>query len=562
MTALIQSLLFRGTSNETDILNNASIKKIKVFQLLAYLFLIISSIIGLIYNISEIAFINLPSFVLLVVLNLLFFRKKSSASARYLFLIVIIIVVLLNYFLIPAITTAMMALIMLFPVASVRLTSRQGVWLSLILLLIIISGSIIPVIPGFDPPGMLTLILFATGYLIMTSIIYFIEIYQQIRTNDLAEKIQYYESEIEKRDRFISKTSHKLRTSLNNITLINNLVHDNRMSNAQKELLDTLKSSTNDLIIDVNELVEIATPSIIDYKPIILSFKLSDTFKEIRNYLESEENNPEIHITGDDKIPYHIIGDPFMLRSILINLIKGITAFHLKEKVVNIKMAVESESENNLQLAFVLNFNIEQSKVLKDWTKNIRLKSNQIIPASLVNASKLLQAAGQDLNLDQKQGSDTIYFFLDFSIDHAKKSGSKKPGIRLKGKKTAKSLSESSILLVEDNIINQKIVLLSLSKLVKDIDVAINGKQALDMFGKKSYDAILMDIKMPVMNGITAIKKIRELEVTSESRTPIIAITANAITGDKDNCLAAGADDYVSKPFQVDELTSKISRLI
>ena len=93
-----------------------------------------------------------------------------------------------------------------------------------------------------------------------------------------------------------------------------------------------------------------------------------------------------------------------------------------------------------------------------------------------------------------------------------------------------------------------------LQSLVKSIDTAITGKEALDKFGKSAYDAILMDIQLPVMDGITAAIKIRELEESTSIHTPIIAITANAMLGDKEKCLSAGIDEYLSKPFQPAQL--------
>ena len=82
--------------------------------------------------------------------------------------------------------------------------------------------------------------------------------------------------------------------------------------------------------------------------------------------------------------------------------------------------------------------------------------------------------------------------------------------------------------------------------------------EALDKFGSIKYDVILMDIQMPIMNGIVTTKKIRNIEKSSNTHTPIIAITANALLGDKEECLAAGMDDYISKPFQIDTLIKKI----
>ena len=116
------------------------------------------------------------------------------------------------------------------------------------------------------------------------------------------------------------------------------------------------------------------------------------------------------------------------------------------------------------------------------------------------------------------------------------------------------------MLLVEDNLINQKIVLLSLKKSVKTVDIANNGKEALDKFGSVKYDIILMDIQMPIMNGIVTTKKIRNIEKSTNTHTPIIAITANALLGDKEECLAAGMDDYISKPFQIETLITKMEQ--
>jgi CheY-like chemotaxis protein len=92
--------------------------------------------------------------------------------------------------------------------------------------------------------------------------------------------------------------------------------------------------------------------------------------------------------------------------------------------------------------------------------------------------------------------------------------------------------------------------------------VATNGKEALELFGVKQYDLILMDIMMPVMDGITATKKIREIEATGERHIPIIAVTANALAGDRENCLAAGVDDYIAKPFTAELMINKMKNLL
>ena len=132
----------------------------------------------------------------------------------------------------------------------------------------------------------------------------------------------------------------------------------------------------------------------------------------------------------------------------------------------------------------------------------------------------------------------------------------------IKKEQIRKELKDIKILLVEDNLINQKITLLTLKPLVNSIDTASNGKEALDKFGTATYDLILMDIQMPVMSGILAAEKIRALESSTNSHVPIIAITANAMLGDKEKVISSGIDDYISKPFQPSALIEKIKKFL
>lgn len=118
--------------------------------------------------------------------------------------------------------------------------------------------------------------------------------------------------------------------------------------------------------------------------------------------------------------------------------------------------------------------------------------------------------------------------------------------------------SQLSILLVEDNLLNQRIVTFSLKKFKHEVFIANNGLEAVEHFKKTSFDVILMDIMMPVMDGLEATQKIRsiELEKNVEKRTPIIAITANTMDNDRDKCISYGMDEFMAKPFDMDKLNS------
>lgn len=120
-----------------------------------------------------------------------------------------------------------------------------------------------------------------------------------------------------------------------------------------------------------------------------------------------------------------------------------------------------------------------------------------------------------------------------------------------------------SILLVEDNLLNQRIVTFSLKKYNHEVTIANNGVEAIEKFRENKYDVILMDIMMPVMDGLEATVKIREIEKEGnfESRTPIIALTANTMDNDRDKCISYGMDEFMAKPFDIEKLKSIFSEL-
>ncbi|MDA3879506.1 MAG: response regulator [Prolixibacteraceae bacterium] len=120
-----------------------------------------------------------------------------------------------------------------------------------------------------------------------------------------------------------------------------------------------------------------------------------------------------------------------------------------------------------------------------------------------------------------------------------------------------------SILLVEDNILNQRITTFSLKKFNHEVDIANNGLEAVNKYRDKKYDVILMDIMMPVMDGLEATFQIRkyEKEAGEERHTPVIAITANTLDNDRDKCIATGMDEYMAKPFDMNRLNEIFKEL-
>jgi CheY-like chemotaxis protein/signal transduction histidine kinase len=460
-------------------------------------------------------------------------------------------------------SSLILAFYLLFPFAAVSVNKKHGLYISMGLGATILTLNSIPGIKTFIHLEVFDMALFTATYIIILFLCQFIEQSNRQLVSRLKDSSSQFKDQVVERDEFISKLSHKLRTSLSNITLINNLVNDSRLTSQQKELMETLKASTNDLIDDVNNIVEIASPGILDYKKSIISFNIFGVMDEAVEIISSGSSSyGEVSLEYSGQISQLLIGDPSLLRSLVINIIKGLSLYKQTENPVIVRIETLRETPNQVRLEFRFKILTELGEDLSSHMNDLK-RGNSQKRSNLATAYKLLQESESELMASYEQHGATISFFQDFAKD-ATRSVPDIEEVRIKQKKIRKSvtMAETRVLLVEDNEINQKIVLLSLNKKVQQIDVAGNGKIALEMFGLKQYDIILMDIMMPVMDGLTAIKKIREIESTNDSHVPIITITANALTGDRDNCLAAGADDYIAKPFQADMLVKKMKNLL
>ncbi len=122
-------------------------------------------------------------------------------------------------------------------------------------------------------------------------------------------------------------------------------------------------------------------------------------------------------------------------------------------------------------------------------------------------------------------------------------------------------MKKVNLLLVEDNFINQKLILLQVKNLGYVVDIANNGKEAVEKFSNNNYDIILMDLMMPIMDGLEATRTIRNIEKNINIHTPIIGLTANTYDSDRERCLASGMDEYMPKPFDLDEFLNLVKVL-
>jgi CheY-like chemotaxis protein len=356
----------------------------------------------------------------------------------------------------------------------------------------------------------------------------------------------------EKKDDVITDFSHRIREPLNNLVVIGDLLIESGLQKKQKELLETFIASTNNMVDTVNELTMQSAGTISYEERKKIRFNLITTIQNTIDLFNLKDvTNIDFILGNKDFNQYEVTGDPIILKQIFLDLFNTIeTQLGGRKIMVNITLRKLRETGDET----FINFRIQTDK-------DLILIDEKGLPGNLA-AKLILSGKGY---FHQEFGNnftvlDISLPFLKISFDLRKHLITPVTQEDVLLKPPTKDLKDVNILLVEDNLINQKITLLTLKPLVSNIDTALNGLEALEKFQKSKYDIILMDIQMPVMSGLVAAEKIRAIEIENNSHVPIIAITANAMLGDKERCLSAGMDDYISKPFQPAALIDKIKK--
>jgi CheY-like chemotaxis protein len=551
-----------------ETMNQPAVNRAKRINLY-YLILFTMLLLALLYSrITGITSLSLGYGISLALALLLFLLVSPGRSANLSSLLVLLLTagIFINSFLFErGISAALiLAFFLIFPLGAISVNGRYGLYIPILLGLATVTLNSIPQAHPAMHLDLFNALVFFSSY----ALVIFISLYIERTNKELLDRLQDSKSQVEnkmvQKDEFISKLSHKLRTSLSNITLINSLVHDERFNSEQKELMETLRASTNLLVEDVNNIVEIASPGIVDYKRSITSFDLTTILEKSSAILKAEgSSKEELSVSRSDNLKHFIIGDPSLVRSLIVNIVQGLSDYRMDQVPIQLHIRNLKETPSQVRLEFNFHVLTEKGDTLVNYVRSLH-HNGANAGSNLANAYTLLLESESKLYAISEEKGASISFFQDFTKDPTKKSVSEPDSALLQRRpdKPGTALKDAKILLVEDNVINQKIVLLSLNKLVNQIDVASNGKQALEMFGLKQYDLILMDIMMPVMDGLLATKKIREIESTSNRHIPIIAVTANALAGDRENCLAAGVDDYIAKPFTTELLVRRMKNLL
>jgi PAS domain S-box-containing protein len=383
--------------------------------------------------------------------------------------------------------------------------------------------------------------------------------YQELK----AEKNKSLSANVEKQQ-FASIMSHEIRTPLNAVIGMTNLMMIENPKPEQIENLNVIKFAAENLMSIVNDILDYSKIEAgkISLKEVPFNFlKLVKDIYVTHKYYAIEKHL-ELRLNISNDIPETVIGDPVRLMQILNNLISNAIKFTEKGFVSIQILKNEMNESNQLSLQFKIGdsgIGIEESKqqlIFECFSQAENSNSRKFDGAGigLAITQKLIAMHNSKIELKSELGVGSEFTFdLQLKLNEANFSPTE---IIVNAKNH--SLDGAKILLVEDNMFNQLIATKFLEKWNIKVDTAMNGKIALEKMKINHYDIVLMDIQMPEMNGIEATKHIRESEDLLTRNVPVIALTAAALDGENNELSGCGLTDYISKPFNPNELHDKL----
>ncbi|MDI1354179.1 MAG: ATP-binding protein [bacterium] len=373
------------------------------------------------------------------------------------------------------------------------------------------------------------------------------------------------------KEQFLASMSHEIRTPLNGIIGFTKILLRNEMTEKQKPQLDAIKTSSDILLVLINDILDLAKIEAGKMNIETTELKLSELVNSILGSFELrfQEKELKINKSFDGKIPEIVIGDPVRINQILLNLISNSVKFTESGGNIGIKVILESEDDKKTTVKFIVSdtgIGIPTEKlstIFESFTQSSSDTARRFggTGLGLSIVKRLVELMNGTVAVQSKLDEGSV-FTITLPLQKTSATAISSEMTSKVNTTEIQSLGKLTILLVEDIPINQFLAQTILHDFGFTTDTAENGKIAIELLQKNDYDIVLMDLMMPEMNGFEATRFIRTQMTGPKSKIPIIALTADVTKADLDKCTKVGMNEYVSKPINETDLLNKISSLI